>query len=54
MLVKYDTSNLGTSGTKSGGSGLIIGLLLLGGAIWAGYEFWWKPKQEKEKLAKKA
>lgn len=54
MMVKYDTSTLGTPGTKTGGSGgIIVGLLLAAGLAWAGYEFWWKPKKLKEQLAAK-
>ncbi|MEE9241289.1 MAG: SPOR domain-containing protein [bacterium] len=49
--------SIGGSSSSSGkkGGGLIrtiimalVGLLILGGVGWGGYQFWWIPKQEKE------
>ena len=49
-FTQYNTAELGGS-VKSGGNGLLIGLLVLGAIGFGVYKFWWVPKKEKEKLA---
>jgi hypothetical protein len=49
MVTTFDTSfNTNTPASKNGG-GMVLFWIGLGlASLWAGYEFWWKPKQIKE------
>ncbi len=52
-ITKIDTPALPAMGAESkGGSNALLWILGLAALGWAGYEFWWKPNQEKEKQAK--
>lgn len=48
MITKFNTATVAPGATSKGGNGLLW-FLGLAAVAWAGYEFWWKPKQEKEK-----
>lgn len=49
MITKLNST--APAGDKGGSGGWVAAILLGAAALWAGYEFWWKPKQEAEKLA---
>jgi len=50
MVTKLNSS--APAGDKEGGiMGWVIGLGLAAAAVWAGYEFWWKPKQVEKAAA---
>lgn len=52
MIAEFNTVTPAPGGTSKGGSKVIIGLLVVGAAIYLGYKYWYKPMITKRNAKK--